>query len=85
LLECLAESGALAATCAWCVTDRHRDTVCAGAGAGPDTLRIVGTPGYLAPEVTDLGHVGPERDVFAMGVVMLQVPYMVPLAIVVVW
>jgi hypothetical protein len=30
-------------------------------------------PRYIAPEISDLGYIGPAGDVFALGIVILQV------------
>ncbi|XP_057847286.1 L-type lectin-domain containing receptor kinase IV.3 [Cryptomeria japonica] len=39
----------------------------------PQTTRVVGTVGYIAPEVTNTGKVTPSSDVFSFGVVLLEV------------
>ncbi|XP_057868433.2 L-type lectin-domain containing receptor kinase IV.3 [Cryptomeria japonica] len=39
----------------------------------PQTTRVVGTVGYIAPEVTYTGKVTPSSDVFSFGVVLLEV------------
>ncbi|XP_057868437.2 L-type lectin-domain containing receptor kinase SIT1 [Cryptomeria japonica] len=39
----------------------------------PETTRVVGTVGYIAPEVTNTGKVTPSSDVFSFGVVLLEV------------
>uniref|UniRef100_J3MG00 Protein kinase domain-containing protein n=1 Tax=Oryza brachyantha TaxID=4533 RepID=J3MG00_ORYBR len=45
----------------------------AGAGAGAQmTSHVVGTQGYLAPEYLEDGLIGPHLDVFAFGVVLLE-------------
>uniref|UniRef100_A0A0E0LDN7 Protein kinase domain-containing protein n=1 Tax=Oryza punctata TaxID=4537 RepID=A0A0E0LDN7_ORYPU len=45
----------------------------ARAGAGAQmTSRVVGTQGYLAPEYLEHGLIGPHLDVFAFGVVLLE-------------
>ncbi|EAZ01736.1 hypothetical protein OsI_23764 [Oryza sativa Indica Group] len=43
----------------------------AGAG-GQMTSRVVGTQGYMAPEYLEHGLIGPHLDVFAFGVVLLE-------------
>ncbi|WOL04773.1 hypothetical protein Cni_G13495 [Canna indica] len=42
-------------------------------GANPGTTRVVGTLGYLAPELTRTGKATTSSDVFAFGAVMLEV------------
>ncbi|KAH9309761.1 hypothetical protein KI387_037672 [Taxus chinensis] len=39
----------------------------------PQTTRVVGTVGYIAPEVTNTGKVTPSSDVFSFGIVLLEV------------
>ncbi|XP_057847296.1 L-type lectin-domain containing receptor kinase IV.3 [Cryptomeria japonica] len=39
----------------------------------PQTTRVVGTVGYIAPEITITGKVTPSSDVFSFGVVLLEV------------
>ncbi|XP_059077007.1 L-type lectin-domain containing receptor kinase IV.1-like [Cryptomeria japonica] len=39
----------------------------------PQTTRVVGTVGYIAPEVTNTGKVTPSSIVFSFGVVLLEV------------
>ncbi|XP_057868363.2 L-type lectin-domain containing receptor kinase IV.1-like [Cryptomeria japonica] len=39
----------------------------------PQTTQVVGTVGYIAPEVTNTGKVTPSSDVFSFGVVLLEV------------
>ncbi|RCV44005.1 hypothetical protein SETIT_9G339300v2, partial [Setaria italica] len=46
----------------------HRDH-----GADPDTTRIVGTLGYMAPELTVTAKASKETDVFAFGALLLEV------------
>ena len=36
--------------------------------------QIVGTPGYMSPEVLEHGHYGPPCDVFAVGVILYVMP-----------
>ncbi|KAE8797677.1 L-type lectin-domain containing receptor kinase IV.1-like [Hordeum vulgare] len=43
-----------------------------GAGADPQTTRVVGTLGYIAPELGRNGKASPGTDVFAFGVFMLR-------------
>ncbi|GJN35266.1 hypothetical protein PR202_gb24018 [Eleusine coracana subsp. coracana] len=42
-------------------------------GANPSTTRVVGTLGYLAPELTRTGKATPAADVFAFGALALEV------------
>ncbi|CAJ1949437.1 unnamed protein product [Sphenostylis stenocarpa] len=42
-------------------------------GANPSTTRVVGTLGYLAPEVPRTGKATPSSDVFAFGALLLEV------------
>ncbi|XP_021603679.1 L-type lectin-domain containing receptor kinase SIT2 [Manihot esculenta] len=42
-------------------------------GSIPQTTRVVGTVGYLAPEVSRTGRVTTSSDVFAFGILMLEV------------
>ncbi|KAK7390507.1 hypothetical protein VNO78_25814 [Psophocarpus tetragonolobus] len=42
-------------------------------GANPSTTRVVGTLGYLAPEVPRTGKATPNSDVFAFGALLLEV------------
>ncbi|KAJ0962463.1 hypothetical protein J5N97_030291 [Dioscorea zingiberensis] len=42
-------------------------------GANPSTTRVVGTLGYLAPELTRTGKATTSSDVFAFGAVVLEV------------
>jgi len=42
-------------------------------GANPSTTRVVGTLGYLAPEVPRTGKATPGSDVFAFGALLLEV------------
>ncbi|CAN6442774.1 unnamed protein product [Victoria cruziana] len=42
-------------------------------GANPSTTRVVGTLGYLAPELTRTGKATPLTDVYAFGAVLLEV------------
>ncbi|KAL2934245.1 L-type lectin-domain containing receptor kinase S.4 [Bienertia sinuspersici] len=42
-------------------------------GADPGTTRVVGTLGYLAPELSRMGHVTTSLDVFAFGALLLEV------------
>ncbi|GJM95364.1 hypothetical protein PR202_ga12090 [Eleusine coracana subsp. coracana] len=42
-------------------------------GANPSTTRVVGTLGYLAPELTWTGKATPAADVFAFGALALEV------------
>ncbi|KAG9151480.1 hypothetical protein Leryth_015085 [Lithospermum erythrorhizon] len=42
-------------------------------GANPSTTRVVGTLGYLAPELTKTGKPTTSSDVFAFGALMLEV------------
>ncbi|RCV09405.1 hypothetical protein SETIT_2G025400v2 [Setaria italica] len=42
-------------------------------GANPQTTRVVGTTGYLAPELVRTGKATPLTDVFAFGTFMLEV------------
>nr|CAB3455626.1 unnamed protein product [Digitaria exilis] len=42
-------------------------------GANPQTTRVVGTTGYLAPELVRTGKATPFTDVFAFGTTMLEV------------
>ncbi|CAL5078171.1 unnamed protein product [Urochloa decumbens] len=42
-------------------------------GANPQTTRVVGTTGYLAPELVRTGKATPFTDVFAFGTFMLEV------------
>uniref|UniRef100_A0A0D9X7U7 Protein kinase domain-containing protein n=1 Tax=Leersia perrieri TaxID=77586 RepID=A0A0D9X7U7_9ORYZ len=44
-----------------------------GAGAAQMTSHVVGTHGYLAPEYLQHGLIGPQLDVFAFGVVLLEI------------
>jgi serine/threonine protein kinase len=37
-----------------------------------DTTRVVGTLGYLAPEYAESGKVSTKTDVYAFGVILLQ-------------
>ncbi|XP_068314521.1 L-type lectin-domain containing receptor kinase S.4-like [Pyrus communis] len=41
-------------------------------GANPTTTRVVGTLGYLAPELTRTGKPTPSSDVFALGALLLE-------------
>ncbi|KAI3955401.1 hypothetical protein MKW98_018502 [Papaver atlanticum] len=41
-------------------------------GSNPGTTRIVGTLGYLAPELTKTGKATPSSDVFAFGALLLE-------------
>ncbi|KAI3861875.1 hypothetical protein MKX03_001731 [Papaver bracteatum] len=43
-----------------------------GAGSGP-TSRVVGTPGYIAPEMPQIGIPSTETDVYAFGAFLLEV------------
>ncbi|MCL7026455.1 hypothetical protein MKW94_008663 [Papaver nudicaule] len=43
-----------------------------GAGTGP-TSRVVGTPGYIAPEMPQIGIPSKETDVYAFGAFLLEV------------
>ncbi|KAF8727998.1 hypothetical protein HU200_018571 [Digitaria exilis] len=43
------------------------------AGSGPATTRVVGTVGYMAPELTVTGKASTATDVFAFGVLLLEV------------
>ncbi|KAL2333272.1 hypothetical protein Fmac_014485 [Flemingia macrophylla] len=42
-------------------------------GSNPTTTRVVGTMGYLAPELTRTGKPTPSSDVYAFGALMLEV------------
>ncbi|KAG0489509.1 hypothetical protein HPP92_006372 [Vanilla planifolia] len=42
-------------------------------GANPSTTRVVGTLGYLAPELTRMGKATASSDVFAFGALVLEV------------
>ncbi|KAK7286771.1 hypothetical protein RJT34_22000 [Clitoria ternatea] len=42
-------------------------------GANPSTTRVVGTLGYLAPELPRTGKATPRTDVFAFGALLLEV------------
>jgi serine/threonine protein kinase len=42
-------------------------------GSNPQTTRVVGTTGYLAPELVRMGKATPLTDVFAFGTFMLEV------------
>ncbi|CAL9775354.1 unnamed protein product [Musa acuminata subsp. burmannicoides] len=42
-------------------------------GANPSTTRVVGTLGYLAPELTRTGRASTSSDVFAFGALVLEV------------
>ncbi|KAI3987059.1 hypothetical protein MKX01_036849 [Papaver californicum] len=42
-------------------------------GSNPDTTRVVGTLGYLAPELTRTGKGTPSSDVFAFGAFLLEI------------
>ncbi|KAL7264404.1 hypothetical protein ACSBR1_002373 [Camellia fascicularis] len=42
-------------------------------GANPETTHVVGTVGYLAPELTRTGKATTSTDVFAFGALMLEV------------
>ncbi|KAK4270357.1 hypothetical protein QN277_023400 [Acacia crassicarpa] len=42
-------------------------------GANPSTTRVVGTLGYLAPELPRTGKATPSSDVYAFGALMLEV------------
>jgi hypothetical protein len=42
-------------------------------GTDPQTTRVVGTMGYLAPELVHMGKVSPLTDVFAFGIFLLEV------------
>ncbi|CAL8125566.1 unnamed protein product [Prunus armeniaca] len=42
-------------------------------GSNPTTTRVVGTLGYLAPELTRTGKPTPSSDVFALGALLLEV------------
>jgi len=42
-------------------------------GTVPQSTRVVGTIGYLAPELMRMGKVTPSTDVFAFGVFLLEV------------
>ncbi|CAN6288105.1 unnamed protein product [Urochloa humidicola] len=44
-----------------------------GAGAGPQSTHVVGTMGYLAPELAHTRRVSPATDVFAFGAFVLEV------------
>ncbi|KAF8722937.1 hypothetical protein HU200_022076 [Digitaria exilis] len=44
-----------------------------GGGAGPQTTHVVGTMGYLAPELAHTRRVTPATDVFAFGAFVLEV------------
>ncbi|XP_057829157.2 L-type lectin-domain containing receptor kinase SIT2 [Cryptomeria japonica] len=39
----------------------------------PQTTRVVGTLGYIAPELVHTGKAGPSADVFSFGILMLEV------------
>ncbi|XP_057829113.1 L-type lectin-domain containing receptor kinase SIT2-like [Cryptomeria japonica] len=39
----------------------------------PQTTGVMGTPGYIAPEVVHTGKAAPSADVFSFGIVMLEV------------
>nr|CAB3504312.1 unnamed protein product [Digitaria exilis] len=43
------------------------------AGSGPATTRVVGTVGYMAPELTVTGKASTATDAFAFGVLLLEV------------
>eukprot|EP01018_Ginkgo_biloba_P000250 Gb_26121 [translate_table: standard] len=42
-------------------------------GHNPQTTRVVGTLGYIAPELTNTGKATPSTDVFSFGIVLLEV------------
>ncbi|XP_062225078.1 L-type lectin-domain containing receptor kinase SIT2-like [Phragmites australis] len=42
-------------------------------GSGPQTTRVVGTIGYIAPEMVRTGKASPLTDVFAFGMFLLEV------------
>lgn len=42
-------------------------------GTDPQTTRVVGTMGYLAPELVRMGKASPLTDVFAFGTFLLEV------------
>ncbi|MCL7034416.1 hypothetical protein MKW94_010917 [Papaver nudicaule] len=42
-------------------------------GSNPDTTRVVGTLGYLAPELTRTGKGTPSSDVFSFGAFLLEI------------
>lgn len=42
-------------------------------GTGPQTTHVVGTKGYLAPELLRTGTASPHTDVFAFGMFLLEV------------
>jgi serine/threonine protein kinase len=42
-------------------------------GANPGTTRVVGTLGYLAPELPRTGRASTSSDVFAFGALLLEV------------
>jgi serine/threonine protein kinase len=42
-------------------------------GANPGTTRVVGTLGYLAPELPRTGRASTNSDVFAFGALLLEV------------
>jgi serine/threonine protein kinase len=42
-------------------------------GAGPKTTHVVGTMGYLTPELTRTRHMTPTADVFAFSAFILEV------------
>lgn len=51
---------------------RTLDTGDEGVGGGVVTRHVVGTYGYMAPEYIESGLVTPKLDVFALGVIMLE-------------
>jgi hypothetical protein len=46
--------------------------IVSGAGGVEMTRHVVGTEGYLAPEYLEYGLIGPHLDVFAFGVIVLE-------------
>ena len=42
-------------------------------GTDPQTTHVVGTMGYIAPELTRMGRASTLTDVFAFGVFLLEV------------
>jgi serine/threonine protein kinase len=42
-------------------------------GADPQTTHVVGTIGYIAPELARSGNAAPATDVFAFGIFVLEV------------